>query len=129
MEKRNNIAPAQMPIHLGEILLEELRERGLSQKAFAAQIGMSTSHLNELIHGKMTVTMAIADKLEKGLGIDSQFWTNLQTDYNYKVKALEGESTDEQTVKLEVSIVEKSLLADIRRAIGLIRGVGRVAVL
>lgn len=129
MATNNNIAPALMAVHPGEILGEELKERGLSQKAFAAQIGMSPSHLSELIHGKLTVTMAIADKLEQGLGIDSKFWTNLQTEYNYKAKELAKNEQDDSPVTLKVSIEDKSLLADIKRAIGLLKGVGRVAVL
>jgi len=129
MATKNNIAPALMPVHPGEILLEELKERGLTQKVFAAQIGMSPSHLSELIHGRITLTIAIADKLEQALGIDSQFWTNMQTDYNYKLKALNEGISTEQTVKLEVSLSDSSHLSDIKRAIGLLRGVKHVAVL
>lgn len=50
----------------------ELEERGLKQKAFAAQIGMQPSHLNELLKGKRNITPAIAQKLEEALGIKAQ---------------------------------------------------------
>lgn len=127
MATKNNIAPAMRPVHPGEILSEELKERGITQKAFAAQIGMRPSHLNELLHGKASFTMNIADKIQEALGIDSQSWMNLQTQYNYDVKALEM-SSQPKTATLQVSVEDATLLADIKRAISLIRGVKRVAV-
>lgn len=90
MTKINNIPPALKPVHPGEILREELKERKLTQKAFAEQIEMRPSHLNELIKGKTSMTIAIADKLQEALGIDSQSWINLQTQYNYDLKAQKG---------------------------------------
>lgn len=128
MATRNNIAPAFRPVHPGEILKEELKERGLTQKTFAEQIGMRPSHLNELLRGKISVTMAIADKLQEALGIDSQSWMNLQTQYNYDMKALEENATTRKAATLEVSIDDTTLLSDIKRAISLIRGVKKVAV-
>ena len=127
MATKNNIAPAMRPVHPGEILFEELKERGITQKAFAAQIGMRPSHLNELLHGKASFTMNIADKIQEALGIDSRSWMNLQTQYNYDVKALEMASQP-KTATLQVSVEDATLLADIKRAISLIRGVKRVAV-
>lgn len=67
--------------HPGEILLPELEERGLSQRAFAQMIGMSPSQLNELIKGKRPMTEAVALKLEQALGIDASVWMNLQLMY------------------------------------------------
>ncbi len=64
-----------MATHPGTILKYELEERGLTQKAFAEQIGMRPSHLSELLNGKRSMTIAIAYKIEKALGIDSQFLT------------------------------------------------------
>lgn len=116
-----------MAIHPGEVLREELRERGITQKAFAEMIGMRASHLNELINGKRSMTISIADKLEKALGIDSISWMNLQTQYNYDIKNIG--TTQEKTITLEVSVEDSSMLADIKRAIGMIRGVKHVALL
>ena len=116
-----------MPVHPGSILNEELKERHLTQKAFAEQIGMQPSHLCELLNGKLNMTMAIADKLDEALGIDSQSWMNLQTQYNYDLKAQEQKCEQKATI-LEVSVDDTSLLADIKRAIGMIRGVGKVAI-
>lgn len=131
MAKRNNIPPALKPVHPGEILREELKERKLTQKAFAEQIGTRPSHLNELIKGKTSMTIAFADKLQEALGIDSQSWINLQTQYNYDLKALEETEpqNSQKATTLEVTIEDTSHLADIKRAISMIRGVGHVAVI
>lgn len=115
-----------MATHPGEVLAAELEERGITQKAFAEQIGMRPSHLSELINGKRGVTMAIADKLQKALGIDAQSWMNLQVQYNYDIQRTVSPS---KTATLQVSVEDTSIIEDIRRAISLIRGVGRVAVL
>ena len=64
-----NEAPAQMAIHPGSILKEELKERGISQKNFAKKIEMQPSHLNEIIKGKRSITKQVADKFEEVLGI------------------------------------------------------------
>lgn len=114
-------------VHPGEVLKAELEERGITQTAFAEQIGMRVSHLNELIRGKRAMTINIADKIEEALGIDSIFWMNMQTQYNYDVKAQSAQ--EPKMLDLKVSIEDASLLTEIKRAIGMIRGVGRVAVL
>ena len=126
MKTRNNTT-AFRAVHPGEVLKAELEERGITQTAFAEQIGMRVSHLNELIRGKRAMTINIADKIEEALGIDSIFWMNMQTQYNYDIKAQSAQ--EPKMIDLKVSIEDTSLLTEIKRAIGMIRGVGRVAVL
>ena len=131
MATKNNMAPALMPVHPGEILKEELKERRITQKALAEQIGMRPSHLNELLNGKISMTIAIADKMQAALGIDSKSLMNLQTQYNYDMKNREDTgclSATMKTTTLQVSIEDETLLSDIKRAIRMIRGVSRVAV-
>ena len=76
-------------VHPGYILKEELKERGIKQKDFAGKIGMEASHLSALIHGTRNVTAAIAERLEKGLGIPAYLWLNLQNRFNLSKKHLE----------------------------------------
>ncbi len=81
----NNLTPSE-PIHPGEILREEIEYRGITQTKLANELGVRVSLLNELIHGKRDMTMEYALMLEAALGIDSDFWINLQNSYN-KTKA------------------------------------------
>lgn len=77
----NNIVPFQ-PTHPGEILREELESRGITQTKLANEIGVKVSLLNELINGKRDFTIEYAMMIEAALGIDSDFWMNLQNAYD-----------------------------------------------
>jgi addiction module HigA family antidote len=61
------------------MLLEEfIRPLGLTQVDFAAAIGVSYPRLSEIIHGKRAITPDTAMRLERALGVDAQFWLNVQ---------------------------------------------------
>lgn len=77
----NNIVPS-LPTHPGEILREEIECRGITQTKLAEEIGVKVSLLNELINGKRDFTIEYALMLETALGIDADFWINMQTNYN-----------------------------------------------
>ena len=71
------------PTHPGEMLLEEfLRPLGVSQSAFAIQLGISFPRLNEIIRGKRSVTTDTALRLERVLGMPADFWLGLQIDWD-----------------------------------------------
>lgn len=77
----NNINPYE-PTHPGELLIEELESRNLSQSDFAKQIGVKPSLLNEIIKGKRVINTEMALLIEAALGIEAKFWINLQNEYN-----------------------------------------------
>ena len=85
--KVNRLIPFKAT-HPGEILGEELKARGIKQKAFAGQIGMQPTHLSELIKGKRNITSDIAMRLENALGIPYKNWMNLQGGYDYDCKMI-----------------------------------------
>ena len=71
------------PFHPGEILLEEfLQPAGISQAAFAHQIGWTKARLNELIRGKRGITADSALDLSEALGTSAKLWMNLQSTYH-----------------------------------------------
>lgn len=77
----NNLIPEQ-PVHPGEIIKDEIEYRGISQKVFAAEIGMPASVLNAVLNGKRAVTTEYALLFEAALGIDANIWIGMQTAYN-----------------------------------------------
>lgn len=80
---RVNDVPSASPVHPGDILGRELKERGISQKAFAGLIGMQPSHLSALIHGMRSFTPVVAEKIASGLtDIPADYWTRMQSSYN-----------------------------------------------
>jgi len=100
METRNesvhliNDVPSAFPVHPGDVLGEELKERGISQKEFAKRIGMQPSHLSALIHGMRNFTPTVAAKVESGLdGITADFWMRMQKSYNRNVQCKKRETS------------------------------------
>lgn len=80
----NNLMPSS-PIHPGEMIKDEIEYRGISQKALAAEIGVSASVFNEVLNGKRAVTTEYALLLEAALGIEADLWLRLQSEYNKQV--------------------------------------------
>ena len=67
------------PTHPGAMLLQEfLKPLGVSQTELAERIGVSYPRVNELIHGKRGMTPDTALRLERLLGVEAEFWLNLQ---------------------------------------------------
>ena len=77
----NNLEPAY-PTHPGELLKDEIEYRGISQKKFAAQIGVQYTMLNEILNCKRAVNVQFAMLIEAALGIDAELWIKMQTRYN-----------------------------------------------
>ena len=77
-------------VHPGEILLEEfLKEFGISQNRLGREIGMSPRAINEIVHGKRSITANSALRLAKYFGTSAEFWLNLQTSYDLEEVAKE----------------------------------------
>ena len=75
-------------IHPGEILLEEfLRPLEISQYRLAKEIHVPPRRINEIVHGKRSITADTALRLEQYFGTTSQFWLNLQNQYDLAVSA------------------------------------------
>jgi addiction module HigA family antidote len=71
------------PFHPGEILLEEFLEPlGMSQAAFAENIGWTKARVNELVRGKRGVTAEAALDLADVLGTSPKLWMNLQATFD-----------------------------------------------
>ncbi|MBN9105384.1 MAG: HigA family addiction module antidote protein [Propionibacteriaceae bacterium] len=74
------------PIHPGEVLLEDFIEGfGITQNRLAVSIGVPPRRINEIVHGKRSITADTALRLGKYFGTSAQFWLNLQTHYDLDV--------------------------------------------
>ena len=75
-----------MPVHPGEVLLEEfLKPMGLSQNRLALDIRVPARRINEIVHGKRRITPDTALRLAKYFDMSPQFWLGLQMDYDLDV--------------------------------------------
>lgn len=80
---------AHDPIHPGEILLEEfLVPLGISQYRLAQAIAVPPRRINEIVHGKRSITPDTALRLARALGTSDRFWMNLQTRHDLDVEAI-----------------------------------------
>jgi len=71
------------PVHPGEILLEEfMKPLGLSQTRLGRDLGVSPRRINEIVHGKRSVTADTALRLSRYFGTSAEFWLGLQADYD-----------------------------------------------
>ncbi len=75
------------PIHPGEILLEEfMKPHGLSQYRVAKDLGVHPRRINEIVHGKRSMTADTALRLSRYFGTSERFWLNLQARYDLEVE-------------------------------------------
>ena len=73
------------PIHPGEHLAEILEELGISQYRLAKTIGVAPRRINEIVHGRRSVTADTALRIGRALGMTAEFWLNLQSMYDLDV--------------------------------------------
>lgn len=67
------------PVTVGEMLQEEFMiPLGLTQAALAEAMGVPRKHVNELVNGKRTVTVATALILARVFNNSPDFWLNTQ---------------------------------------------------
>lgn len=74
----DTMAPIHPGVHLGE-MLDEL---GITQYRLARTIGVSPRRINEIVHGRRTVTADTALRIGKALGMTPEYWLNLQRMYD-----------------------------------------------
>ena len=86
----------------GATIKEQLNDRGMSQKEFAARMDMSEKHISKLINGEVQLTPEVAVRLEMVLGVPAKFWNNLEGIYREKLIKAEAENAmdkDEEIAK------------------------------
>ena len=74
------------PIHPGEILFEEfLKPMGISQYRLAKDISVPPRRINEIVHGKRSISADTALRLGRYFEISPQFWLNLQNRFDLEL--------------------------------------------
>ena len=87
------------PIHPGEILYDEFLEpMEISQNQQGRDLGVSPRRINEIIHGKRSITADTALRFATYFGNSPSFWLGLQMDYDLDV----AEDTLALKIKKEV---------------------------
>jgi addiction module HigA family antidote len=75
------------PTHPGDILKEELQERGISLNKLARDTRIALSRISLIANGKRAVTAETALRFARYFGTSAQMWMNLQTAYDLEITA------------------------------------------
>lgn len=104
--------------HPGEMIKDELKERGLSQKQLAAQTGIKPSVISETVNGKRSVSLNVAVALEKALGIPADIWMNMQNQYDLDTAKIAERDSQKESVNILIPTRDRNLLAELVRKFG-----------
>ena len=96
-----NLGYGAFATHTGEVLKEEIEERGISQRRLAESMGLTYSVVNEILNGRRPLTAKTALMFEAALDVPADSLMYLQTKYNM------------QTARKDSSIA--SVLKEIRK--------------
>jgi len=89
------------PIHPGEILMEEfLRPLGISQYKLAKDINVPARRINEIVHGKRSISADTALRLSRYFNLSERFWLNLQARYDIEMEKDKFKGRIESEVKV-----------------------------
>ncbi len=79
-------------IHPGEILREEfMKPMGISQNALALALHIPVTRIGEIVNERRSITADTALRLGRYFGTTSEFWMNLQTNYDLLITLKERE--------------------------------------
>ena len=76
--------------HPGALLLEQIREMGLSVNGVARDIHLPATRLHEIVHERRGVTVETAIALGAYFGQTPEFWMNAQTAYELSRELVEN---------------------------------------
>ncbi|MBQ9509803.1 MAG: HigA family addiction module antidote protein [Bacteroidales bacterium] len=77
-----NLGYGAYPTHPGEVLKDEIEERGISQRQLAESMGLTYSVVNEILNGRRPLTAKTALMFEAALDVPADSLMYLQTKYN-----------------------------------------------
>ena len=77
-----NLGYGAYATHPGEVLKDEIEERGISQRKLAESMGLSYSVVNEILNGRRPLTAKTALMFEAALDVPADSLMYLQTKYN-----------------------------------------------
>ena len=114
---KKNMTPF-VATHPGEMIKDELKERGMTQKQLAVETGIKPSVLSETINGKRSVSLNVAVALEKALGIPADIWMNLQTQYDLDTAHIAERDNQRETIAVTIPVRDRDLLRELVRKFG-----------
>ena len=94
-------------IHPTELILDEIKARGIKKKELAERLGMQASNLSRFLRSKEKISPAMSIKLEDAFGIPADYWLGLQLEYERDLEAIRLRNEEETK-----AIQEETALSD-----------------
>lgn len=70
----------------GEILLEDfMKSLGVSQNRLARELDVNPARISDIVHGRSSISAAMALRLGRFFGTSAEFWINLQSGYDLRL--------------------------------------------
>ena len=69
-------------VHPGDVLKEELAERGLSANAFALKLRVPPQRIQDIVAGRRGISPETALRFEASLGTPARLWLDMQAAYD-----------------------------------------------
>jgi len=70
------------PIHPGKILLEDMKDEGISINGLAQAIRVPANRISLIVNGKRGITADTAARLGRYFGTSAQYWLNIQNRFD-----------------------------------------------
>lgn len=93
----------------GEVVKEELEERGWSQRDLAAIMGVQPSIVSGIIKGTKPISLDLARNLSAALGQSVQFWINMDTAYRLNLSPQPHTATSARSELYKVAPVNEMI--------------------
>lgn len=94
------------PIHPGEVLLEDfMKPLGITQYRLAQDISVSPIRINQIVHGKRSISVDTALRLARYFGTSAEVWLRLQV--RYDLESTEKELGDR--IRREVKVAQHTI--------------------
>ena len=77
-----NLGYGAYPTHPGDVLKDEIEERGISQRQLAESMGLTYSVVNEILNARRPLTAKTALMFEAALDVPADSLMYLQMKYN-----------------------------------------------
>ena len=88
------------PVHPGEILLEEfMKPAGISTNRLALELRVPATRVGAIVNETRGITADTALRLGRYFSTTSEFWMNLQRDFDLRVAANESRRDIERSVR------------------------------
>src|SRR5215469_10745265 len=100
MQTKMNRSKKLLPIHPGEILLEEfLKPLGMSINRLAEELHVPANRITQIVEERRSITGETALRLARYFGTSAEFWLGMQKDYDLQVARDEFEAEVKRQVQ------------------------------